>query len=410
VTRPTAFLTVALACALVACMPGRPGGDLATLTGRPVVDTAPGAPAEEGEPQPGPSGPGQAAAEGARNQPAGPPALPVASPGSEAQTSAGSGGGGSGGGGRRGSSGVVAALTPGTQAPNSWRQWPLMVRPRFGFAAGRVGDALMAVGGEPRGSGEVLPLTPTGPAAWAPLTGLEFPPTDLVAHAAAGQHLVVAGPTGTYRLSPGSVEDLGFFMAQPVVAGASALDEQRGRLLVFGGLNQGGVTPFSQHLTVASDTVPTSLRVTFPSSYAGAAAAVVGDEAWVVGGYAPVGAVEASGTAQVRTYDLTNDTWRDSADGAPGAPPALPSPRHSAAMVALAGQLYLVGGLGPDGTPDADVLRLDPAAPTPAWTVVTRLPTPRSLLVALAVNGVIVTLGGVDAAGRASAVVEGYRP
>ena len=84
----------------------------------------------------------------------------------------------------------------------------------------------------------------------------------------------------------------------------------------------------------------------------------------------------------------------------------LPRALAHAALVALGGALYLVGGRTTSGAASASILRIDPASGQ--VRAVARLPLPLADAAAVAVDGRVIVLGGAGTA--ASAAVYWFRP
>ena len=106
-------------------------------------------------------------------------------------------------------------------------------------------------------------------------------------------------------------------------------------------------------------------------------------------------------TAELLFFDVDSKEWTRGPD--------LPGNRDHAALVALRGSLYLVGGFtaGLKGA-TADVWQL--STPEGAWTQVASMATARGALGAVAVDGRLLAVGGVDASGRDLATTEWYDP
>ena len=110
------------------------------------------------------------------------------------------------------------------------------------------------------------------------------------------------------------------------------------------------------------------------------AAAATGDRVYISGGYTDLGFSAMSRHAFA--YDPEARTWAAIAD--------LPAPRAAHAMAALAGKLYVVGGVGPGSE---DVWVYDPAADQ--WDVLrTPLPTKREHLAVAVLDGKLLVVGG----------------
>jgi hypothetical protein len=311
---------------------------------------------------------------------------------------------------------VALQLVRPSQPPDTWILWPSLRRPRAGLAAGVLGDFVLVSDGEPRATNEALNLAEGGASGWGLSTsGDTSPGVALAAFASNGTRLLLAGgsagefiPVTRLEAVEGGTLAPQLYLPEPVRAAAGAWAPTPGVVLVLGGETYNGLTGVVRRLDVAGGRVTQGASA--PEAFAGAAAAVVGAKAWVVGGYTLDAGGAPQALATVRTYDVAGNTWRTSADGQAAAPPALPAPRHSGALVALGGKLWLLGGAGADGRPVGEVLRLDPAAASPAWEVVTSLPTPRALLAAVAFGSRLMAIGGVGVAGQPLDTVEVYQP
>jgi N-acetylneuraminic acid mutarotase len=112
-------------------------------------------------------------------------------------------------------------------------------------------------------------------------------------------------------------------------------------------------------------------------------AALDGD-VYVVGGLLE----DRSTTAAVQVYDPDTDTWRGAA--------SVPTPVHHTAVVAVAGKLYVVGGLTGGTFAETDAtFEYDPAADV--WIRKADMPTARGALGAAVVDGRIFAAGGSPA-------------
>jgi N-acetylneuraminic acid mutarotase len=120
-------------------------------------------------------------------------------------------------------------------------------------------------------------------------------------------------------------------------------------------------------------------RAALPLPRTEVAAAVVGSEIAVVGGFN----ADGSHSARADMYSPALDRWRRLPD--------LPASAHHAMAVANAGLLYVLGGYGHDGRPlrTASVLRGG------KWRPLPRLPFPRAAAGAAVARGRIVVAGGV---------------
>jgi len=86
--------------------------------------------------------------------------------------------------------------------------------------------------------------------------------------------------------------------------------------------------------------------------------------------------------------------------------PPLPVPRSNGALVALDGDLYFLGGNGPEG-PSAACWRLQPGG---AWSAIADLPLPRSTHGAAVAGGRILVVGGLGEDGQPLDRVDSYDP
>jgi len=125
-------------------------------------------------------------------------------------------------------------------------------------------------------------------------------------------------------------------------------------------------------------------RAPLPVPRTEVAAAVVGSEIAVVGGFA------ADGSASVRadTYSAALDRWRRLPD--------LPVGVHHAMAVGAGGRLYVLGGYRARGVPlrTAFILERD------RWRALPRMPFPRAAAGAAVAGTTIVVAGGVGEDGR----------
>jgi N-acetylneuraminic acid mutarotase len=105
----------------------------------------------------------------------------------------------------------------------------------------------------------------------------------------------------------------------------------------------------------------------------------------------------------VEVYDAATDKWKEAA--------ALPAGLHHAAAAAIGGQLYVVGGFSKKllsvWHPLATLYIYDPMSN--AWTEGPPMPSPRGALAAVALDGKLYAIGGYDGNGNTGAV-EVYDP
>jgi N-acetylneuraminic acid mutarotase len=174
----------------------------------------------------------------------------------------------------------------------------------------------------------------------------------------------------------------GWTAAAPMPLARSELNAAvaENRLYVAGGIAQLGATPALQVYDPASDSWRSLAQMPEPHHHFGMAA--LDGRIYVSGGYRdlPFGADTARG--EVWVYDIGSDKWTEVAD--------LPARRAAHAMVAVGGQLYVVGGVGQE---PATVFVYDPNLDT--WRpFATPLPTLREHLTAAAIDGRIYVIGG----------------
>jgi N-acetylneuraminic acid mutarotase len=132
-----------------------------------------------------------------------------------------------------------------------------------------------------------------------------------------------------------------------------------------------------------------------PGARQGMAAAVLGDNIYVIGG----SQVEHQGLNIVQAYDTQQDTWETNI-----AP--LNSARTNAAAVSLNGEIYVFGGRDHNQL-IAAVERYDPVANQ--WSTISQLPTLREGLAAVVVDSLIWLIGGASFQVN-YAIIERYNP
>ena len=113
-------------------------------------------------------------------------------------------------------------------------------------------------------------------------------------------------------------------------------------------------------------------------------AVVMNGQIYVVGGLVN-GFFGASTTDSVEVYDPGGDTWRPA--------PPLPEPRHHLMAAAVDGRMVVVGGYAAGGfTPTDTVWSLDPA--TAVWSELPDLPQPAGAGAAVTIDGDLYVVGG----------------
>lgn len=160
------------------------------------------------------------------------------------------------------------------------------------------------------------------------------------------------------------------------------------------------------------------LAAPMPTSRGSLGAAMLGGKIYAAGGFRWLGTpgkdsylgtwgVNANAGASMQAltafevYDPLTDTWATRS--------AMPTARHSLALVASSDRLYALGGAGSDGRALATVESYDPATDT--WRAEPPMGNARALLAATALSDhLLVAAGGMDAAGRPLRTVEAFNP
>ena len=160
--------------------------------------------------------------------------------------------------------------------------------------------------------------------------------------------------------------------------------------VIGGGNNSGGVLADLQRYDAVTNTWLT--LTSMPTARAGAAASVVDDTIFVIGGRlsAPGPCSGGPYLATVEKYDIDSDTWTTVAP--------LPSPRSDLTAVAHGGKIFVFGGCtGTVSTPSVtgEVDMYDPQTNT--WTTgLAAMPTARTSLAAGHSGNKVYAIGGWD--------------
>src|SRR5438132_10102746 len=136
-------------------------------------------------------------------------------------------------------------------------------------------------------------------------------------------------------------------------------------------------------IAIQSSTSPgyTWLRgADLPTPRAETAAVLVGNEAYVLGGFDANGAA----SAKVEVYNTTSDIWRTASP--------LPVALHHAGAAVVNGRIYIVGGYLEGWIPTGAVWVYNPKADT--WSSGTGMPTKSAALAVQAINGRLFAIGG----------------
>lgn len=243
---------------------------------------------------------------------------------------------------------------------------------------------------------------------WTAGTPLPRGTDNVAAVAAGGRVLAIGGEAGTaLQVLDAATRTWSAGPSLPGVRFASAVARVGPRVHVVGGWNADN----SASASLASQVVFDLDRQTWGSGPAlatprnAAAAAVIDDRLYVVGGRSP--GIRANDQRSLGSMEML-------APGAAGwvAAPPLPTPRAGLAVVALGGQLYALGGEAtPGGVSDA-VERYDPASGQ--WSALPAMPLRSHGLGAVVVGDSIYVMGGFtgasDAVGTESTALYRYTP
>ena len=218
----------------------------------------------------------------------------------------------------------------------------------------------------------------------------------------------VAGPwTATAynasNVSLGSVSEglTSFFGSRP--AQVFSVNAAGIRKVVFEGYDDGyaGInTPFITLLTFttgAGTGEAWTARAAMPTARSSTAAAVVGNNIYVLGGYQGGAACTYLPTNQM--YDSVQNSWTSKA--------AMPWAPDGAGAATINGIVYAVGGLTGCGSSFATLGAYDPVQDT--WTLKANMPTARGRLGVAAVGGILYAIGG-GLGSAVTGVVEAYNP
>jgi N-acetylneuraminic acid mutarotase len=180
-----------------------------------------------------------------------------------------------------------------------------------------------------------------------------------------------------------------------------------GRIYVLGGFAEPSLSNLSS-LTITDKvevydpaTNEWTTRAPLPVGLHHAAACVVGNRLYVIGGYRQAFLALWHPVATVYMYDPDKNVWTERTP--------MPTPRGALAMAESDGRLYAIGGY--DGSSNKAAVEVyDPASDT--WTSRSPLPTPRDHLAATTAGGKIYAIGGRlnQSYARNLPTVEAYDP
>src|SRR5258707_8341483 len=239
---------------------------------------------------------------------------------------------------------------------------------------------------------------------WTPLASVSPSATEGMTVGGIGQVIVgaygfsasLAGNTNQTRLYNINTDSWSTGLAAPLPARADAASGETthgGFLYVIGGGNSGVVLSDLERYDPVLDawTTLTSMNTT----RAGAAAAVIDDGIFVIGGRQSTGGPCSGGPYldTVEKYDIDTDAWSPVA--------SLPSARSDLAAVAHGGKIYVFGGCSDTGvTKEVDIY--DPQTNT--WTTgAMPMPTARASLVAGHSGDNVYAIGGTDGVSASNA-------
>src|SRR5712691_7825789 len=240
---------------------------------------------------------------------------------------------------------------------------------------------------------------------WTTLALVSPSPTEGMTVGGVGQVIVRAygfsgGYTNQTRLYNINTDSWSAGAAAPVPTRAGAASGETthgGFLYVIGGENSTGVLFDLQRYDPVTD-MWTPL-MSMPTARAGAAAAVIDDGIFVIGGRQSTGGPCSGGPylTTVEKYDIDTNTWSTVA--------SLPNPRSDLAAVAHGGKIYVFGGCSSTGVTN-EVDMYDPQTNT--WTPLTIMLTGRASLVAGHSGDNVYAIGGTADGVSASNANEVY--
>jgi hypothetical protein len=173
-----------------------------------------------------------------------------------------------------------------------------------------------------------------------------------------------------------------------VVAGTTAIDNYTVRVWIADLAGRVSNT-LTGSFRVAPN--PWTAKTPMPNPRQDFAVAMSGGLVYVIGGeLLGTGTFPGPASGLVHIYDPANDTWSSGVD--------LPTPRKKLSAATVNGVIYVIGGepaVG-SGLDSRIVEAFNPAAPVPAWTTMTPMPTGRKDAAATAVNGQVCVFGGLS--------------
>ncbi|MEB3195913.1 MAG: hypothetical protein VKP62_01805 [Candidatus Sericytochromatia bacterium] len=180
--------------------------------------------------------------------------------------------------------------------------------------------------------------------------------------------------------------------------------------VVVGGSNKQGTVLNKTEIVDIAGTPKANNRIGAPmpwpegeavaSGVAGAASATAENQLFVVGGYVVVNGRPVVQKA-VHSYNVKIDAWTRLPD--------LPKEVHGAAAAVMDDTLYVVGGFDSKGVPQGAFYAY-PLTTGDRWLTPPAMPTARGMLTLTPFRGMLWAIGGVGANRRALQTVEVYRP
>lgn len=192
----------------------------------------------------------------------------------------------------------------------------------------------------------------------------------------------------------------------PVPRGEAERAVIDGRIYVFGGYTDFSATNARRSDVYDPATNTWSRIADMPIGVSHAGAAVVGRDVYLAGGYTGgPGGQQTFATRQVQRYNADANSWSTIAP--------LPEARGGGALVAVGDVLHFFGGSDIQRHDRGEHWAFDLANPAAGWIAKASLPTPRTHMGAINLNGIIYAVGGQqhqDAAENPQSAVEAYDP
>lgn len=251
------------------------------------------------------------------------------------------------------------------------------------------------------GDGQQAPVEAVGEAwDWSSLPDAPTPRTE-VASVVLDEELYVIGGFEEGNQVSAAVEALDLSSGQwrsaaplPVPLHHAPAVVHDGEIHVLGGHAGIPFVPQRVHLVYDPAQDNWSMGTPLPADRGAHGAAVVEDQAYLVGGVDHQGLV-----ATVDVYDFGDETWSQGPD--------LPTPREHLAVTSLDGQVYAAGGR--EGGLDTNLAALEILTPGQGWTQGPDMPTPRGGIGGAPVAGLVAVAGG-EANDGTFDEVEAYDP